>query len=740
VLARPWTTLAIALLVTLLLGWRLPRLQVNNTPEVWLPSGSKGLQDLNKFRERFGEDSPLLAYVTGDQLAAREADWSKLVAQLHAVPGIASVLAPPFVDPDAAGPPIPLRYYLASEDGKYAALALLPQTGLAAVERAKLVDRLETVLAPWQYRIGRFQLAGTDVVTRDLDKGSRSSLAAFAPLVLGAMCVVLYVATREWMAVTVSVFAILLADIWSLGILSWAGESLNLIVVTMPAILAVTTMTQAMHLLSYYHDLAQPAGPADYRMRAGWWWIAVKSTFLPNFYCAISTAAGFASLGTSQIPPVKVMGLITAAGVMLSFGLCYTLVPALLSLSSRVLPRGAGAHPWWTLELSKGYVSWLERRWTAIVGVAVVCFLLALGGLRLLRAESHVLELFSPGDRIPVNYYAIEKHLLGLTPIEVVVEGDPRTLLTNATLESYRSLLEQTLAEEPLVRQVVSILLEPTRGRKLEFAIQPAELREALASEGLPEGAVAFLRVENGRYLVRTTLLATTNSSNVCQALVDRLRTRIAKRIPAGVSAYVTGSSTLLIEGQVLLLRTQIWSFASAFAAIALIILLAFRSLPLALLALPPNVVPLAITLGMMGFSRIPLNTATVTVAGIALGLLVDDTIHILFRWLQQRRLGKDTTAALTKALLQIGNPAVMTSVSFGVGFGMFAFAPFRPTAYFGLLIAITAFTGMLCDVVLFPALLLRMKKPPRDRKRPFLGTRNALPYFGGGGDHAKND
>jgi hypothetical protein len=205
------------------------------------------------------------------------------------------------------------------------------------------------------------------------------------------------------MAVTVSVFAILLADIWSLGILSWAGESLNLIVVTMPAILAVTTMTQAMHLLSYYHDLAQPAGPADYRMRAGWWWIAVKSTFLPNFYCAISTAAGFASLGTSQIPPVKVMGLITAAGVMLSFGLCYTLVPALLSLSSRVLPRGAGAHPWWTLELSKGYVSWLERRWTAIVGVAVVCFLLALGGLRLLRAESHVLELFSPGDRIPVR-------------------------------------------------------------------------------------------------------------------------------------------------------------------------------------------------------------------------------------------------------------------------------------------------------------------------------------------------
>lgn len=711
-LSRPWTTLAIALWLTLLFGWRLPRLRVDNTPQVWLPSGSEGLRDLEKFRERFGEDSILLAYVTGGQLAEHAAEWSKLVAQLRALPGIAAVFAPPFVDPDADGPPVPLRYYLASEDGKHAALALLPQAGLAAADRAKLVDRLETVLAQWQSRIGTFQMAGADVITRDLDNGSRRSLVGFAPLVLAAMCVVLYVATREWMAVALSVLAILLAGVWSVGILSWTGGSLNLVVVTMPAILAVTTMTQAMHLLAYFHDLAAPVGPADHCMRAGWWWIAVKGTFWPNFWCAISTAAGFASLGTSQIPPVRAMGLITAVGVMLSFGLCYTLVPALLSASSRVLPRGAASHPWWTFARSKAYVSWLERRGIAIVGVAGVMFLLSLGGLRLLRAESHVLELFSPGDRIPVNYHAIEDHLVGLTPIEVVVEGNPAALLTNATLESYRSLLEQTLAEEPLVRQVVSILLEPTRGRKLEFAVEPSELRDALATEGLPEGAGAFLRVENGRYLLRTTLLAATNSSNVCQALVDRLRARIAKRIPAGVSAYVTGSSTLLIEGQVLLLKTQIWSFASAFGAIALVILLAFRSLPLAFLALPPNIVPVAITLGMMGFFRIPLNTATVTVAGIALGLLVDDTIHILFRWLQQRRLGKDTVAALTQALFQIGNPAVMTSVSFGVGFGMFAFAPFRPTAYFGLLIAITAFTGMLCDVVLFPALLLRMKKP----------------------------
>jgi predicted RND superfamily exporter protein len=710
-LSRPWTTLIVAALLTLLIDWHAPQLRFDNTPDIWLPSQSEGLQDLKKFRNNFGDDALLLAYVTGDHLADRGSDWSELLKELRTIPAIEAVIAPPFVESADGEQAVPLRFYLASEDGKHAAIALLPKSGSPVAERSKLVDRLDAVFAKYQTRIGRFQMAGADVITRDLDTGSRKSLAAFAPLVMAAMCVVLYVATFEWLAVLVAILVIVLASVWSLGILAWVGGSLNLVVVTMPAILAVTTMTQAMHLLAFYHDLPAPAGPADRATRAGWWRTAVKSTFPPNFWCAVSTAAGFASLGTSQIPPVRMMGLLTGAGVLISFCLVYTLFPALLGVSSRMLPRGAGSHPWWSLARSKAYTGWLQRRGTAIIAVTAIAFLLALTGMRHLRAESHILELFAPGDRIPVNYHAIEDHLIGMTPLELVIEGDPKVLLTDATLDSYRSLLEATLAEEPQIREVVSILLEPTRGRKLEFAVPPAELRAALATEGLPEGADAFLKVKDGRYLLRTTLLSVTHSSNACQALVERLRARIARRIPPGITAQVTGSATLLIEGQVLLLRTQIWSFAGAFTAIALVILLAFRSLRLALLALPPNIVPVAVTLGLMGFADIPLNTATVTVAGIALGLLVDDTIHILYRWLLQRRLGKDSPEALTTALYQIGNPAVMTSMSFAVGFGMFAFAPFRPTTYFGMLIAITAFTGMLCDVMVFPALLLRIRR-----------------------------
>ena len=711
ILSRPWATLSAALFVTLILSWKLPTLRVDNTPEVWLPSGSEGLRDLKQFRARFGEDSPILAYVSGDNLAGREADWRELATQLRAERGVAAVFAPTFVDEDSDGPPIPLRFYLSSADGRHAALGLLLQAKLEGAGRSLLVEHLEAVLAQWKSRIGVFRLAGADVITHDLDSGSRRALGLFAPLVLAAMCLVLYVASREWRAVAVSLAAIVMASLGSLGLLAWAGQPLNLVVVTMPPILAVVTITQVMHILAKYHDLAAPAGPVDRAGRIGWWLVALRETFRPNLLCAVSTAIGFASLGTSQIPPVRDLGLLTAAGIVLSFALSYTVFPALLGTSARVLPRGSGAHPWWTFERAEAYTAWLGRHSTAIFAVAGVAFVLALGGLRLLRAESHILELFHSKDRVPLNYRAIERNLIGLTPIEVVVEGEPEVLLKDSMLDAYRDLLERTLREEPQVKQVVSILLEPTRGRTLEFTLPHAELRNALATEGVPEGIQTFLRVEGRRYVLRTTLLAATESSNACQALVDRMRARIARIIPASASARVTGTSALLIEGQVLLLRTQIWSFATAFAAIALVILIAFRSLPLALLALPPNLVPVAMTLGLMGFAKIPLNTATVTVAGIGLGLVMDDTIHILHNWLLHRRAGATSKIAVTRALAEIFHPAVMTSMSFGVGFGVFIFAPFRPTTYFGLLIAATALTGMLCDVVLFPALLLRLGK-----------------------------
>ncbi len=565
------------------------------------------------------------------------------------------------------------------------------------------MQSLETALQPWRGRFGHFHLAGADVITRDLDTGSKDSLASLAPLVIAAMCLVLYLATREWRAVAAAALVIVIASLWSIGLVAHFARPMNLMLATVPAILAVVTITQANHILSRFHALpsSNPANPA------AWWSAATSATFRPNLLCALTTAAGFASLGLSRMPPVRDLGLFTAAGVLLSFALCFTLFPALLATSPSVRPRGSQSRSWWNESRAKAYTAWLGRRGSWILaGSAVVAIIAAAGVLRL-RTESHILEFFPNAHPVPTGYRAVERHLIGMTPLEFVVDGPASALLADSTMQAYRKLLEDTLREEPLSRQVISILLEPSRSGKLEFVVPPEELREALASEGIPQGLEAFLRHEDGRYFLRTTLLASTESSNACHALVERFRSRVEAALPPGVNARVTGASTLLIEGQVLLLETQIRSFGTALAIIGVLILAAFRSFSAALLALPPNLLPIGCTLGLMGWTGIPLNTATVTVAGIALGLVVDDTVHFIHEWVHQRaRLGPDD--ALANVLHTLARPVATTSVAVAVGFGVFAFAPFRPTAYFGLLISVTAAAALVCDLVFFPVLLRR--------------------------------
>ncbi len=188
---------------------------------------------------------------------------------------------------------------------------------------------------------------------------------------------------------------------------------------------------------------------------------------------------------------------------------------------------------------------------------------------------------------------------------------------------------------------------------------------------------------------------------------MERLRAALPAAFPPGITAKITGGPTLLIRGQVLLLETQVRSFALAFVVVSLVIAVAFRSFRVLLVSLIPNLLPIIYTLGLMGLLHVPLDTATVTVAGIALGLIVDDTIHILHRYAAARGDGTATPAAVADTLYIVGRPVLVTSLAVAAGFGGFAFSPFPPTFYFGLLIAWTSISAVACDLVVLPALLL---------------------------------
>ncbi|MEM1450844.1 MAG: MMPL family transporter [Planctomycetota bacterium] len=694
-LVRPRIVLAAVLLVTLLLGAAGSGLRVDNTPESWLPRGGEGAGELERFRERFGDDSLILVF-TADARPEDDAWRSAVDAlsdELRRAEGVGSVL-------DWEAPLSPLAPHLLNAEKGYAALAVLPREDADLAERGRLVAGLTERLDGWQDRVGRWRLAGTDVITYDLDQGSQKSLGGLSPLVLLAMCLVFFLATRSLRAVGAMVVAVAVTAVWTLGAMAIAGRPMNLIVAVVPAILAVVTAAQATHLLSRFQGLdggATEDGESDDTDRAPRvrrWRRAIDGTWRPCLLSALTTAAGFASVGTSEIPPVRDLGLFSAGGTLASFLLVFTLVPALLVRSSHVGARARGS-AWWTRERARRVGRLLGRRARFLVAAAVLLIAAFGAGLPRLELESKILRFFPSEHRVPVNYADVEENLLALTPIDLVLEGQRREVLAEPSLDALARFVDDAIAAEPLLRQALVPSIPPPLLRA--FASGDAPVPAPLESVAWASGSEFALRV---------TLLSRTASSNECDALIQRLRSRLPGAFPEAVEAVVTGSATQLIRGQVLLLRTQLRSFALALAVVTAVILLAFRSLRTVGVSLLPNLVPLALVLGGMGWAGIPLDTATVTVAGIALGLIVDDTIHVLHGLRSALGRGADTAEAVAETLFVVGRPVLVTSVAIALGFGAFVLAPFRPTHDFGLLIAASAVAAVACDLVLLPAAL----------------------------------
>jgi predicted RND superfamily exporter protein len=712
----PGSTLGLVALLTMGMGAAAAGVRFDNTPETWLPATGTGLEAYERFRDRFGEDSLIVAFTGEARLD--DPDWRRsfvgLAERLRALDGVGAVVAPFDEGGLANGSGSPLAPHLVNAASAHAGMAIFPADGLDAAARSRLVADIEARVDEWkQHGGGAVQLAGADVITHDLDLGSARSLGRLSPLVLLTMVVVFYGATRSRRAVGAMLLAAVAGGIWTVGLVALADRSLNLVIVTMPAIIAVVTAAQAMHLISAFQRLdPSDASPADTATRSRWWRAAIADTWRPCLLSAVTTAAGFASLATSEVPPIRDLGVFTAVGVLFAFALTFSVIPALLCRSASFRPKPPVDRRW-TPARAAALAAFLRRHAAAVVATAVVVSGLCAAGLGTLQLESHILTFFPPDHRVPRSYRAIESNLLALTPFELTLEGPRGEVLSAETFAALDGWVDGRLEAEPLLRQAIS----PAVADAGTPALRAAALRAALPEQGdaLTGPLRRFVWVSGDDVVLRTTLTSETSSSNACHALAERLRSALAGVFPGRVAADITGGATLLIHGQVLLLDTQVRSFALALLAVTAVIVVAFRSPGIVLISLLPNLMPIALTLGAMGLLGIPLNTATVTVAGIALGLIVDDTIHLIHRYGSARRRGLAVSEAVADTLYTVGRPVLVTSAAVAAGFAAFVLSPFRPTLFFGLLIALASVSAVVCDLVVLPALLqLRDRYAPR--------------------------
>ena len=454
--------------------------------------------------------------------------------------------------------------------------------------------------------------------------------------------VILVVLFKNISGVLIPAITISINIIWTVGLFVIFGNKMNMVSGMLIPLIFIISLATTVHILNRFYLEVEHSGDKREGILK-----TVKYICVPCFLTCVTTSIGFLSLIASDVTPVKNTGIFMAAGIMMSFFVCITIVPGLLSLFPERMSR-----PFMNIQKEcstgrdefqgvYGFIGKFVKNNTIYVFVLSLVFVgVAIYGVTKIDAESSIFESFPESSEITRSTEHIEQELMGLIPMDIVVDaGDtgglfqPDTLLNMEKLQDYlkgvpevtRSVsvvdyvryLNQLLNRDNTDGQIV------TKNKAIDYvklaSLHGDSIVSSLYTEDYNEGRVS-VRMKNV-------------GSSRYKSIVNGIEGFIKENFPLGVSCAVTGIVPLLMDMQGYLIESQIKTFTLAFILIFISITLLLKSARIGIMSMIPNLVPIAITLGVMGYVGINLDVATIMIASVAIGISVDDTIHFLYRF-----------------------------------------------------------------------------------------------------------
>lgn len=700
--SRSRMTFLLLLATTLLLAPGLSRLELDNRIDAWLPPIAAVEEE--SFAHD-GEDFLLLLrrnIESGDWLSedvgvARSAEILPQVQEVECVSRWLAKLGVSRVSDLGDGAKF-MDGYLLFEGGRTAVQRVWLEPGTVP---AVVVAHLRSVLGSVE---GEWQVLGPAAFNARLDTLSRGESLRVMPLAFAVIFVLYALLLRSLRAAAALTVAAATGVVWHLGLLAALGGSFNFLTINVPLLAFVVAAALGTHPLHAWRRIrGRTAGAPSAVSRREGPAAATRRTFPGNFLSAVTTTIGFGSLTLAGVPAIREFGLLAATAVPVVFVSGLLTFPLVL----RVCERGS-----WTYPL----VGRFALRWTASLRrhpelvyrasfISVTLAVLALPGL-VIRQDA--LAFFSPEDSFRREFTETAEAVHGLAPIEYVVDlpGPISTVENLRLLEAFVSSVE----EQTATPRVLSIL----------DVVRLANSRLAGGSPGsfrLPSSDVA-LRLAWAMVSTRREALAplvSGSDSSLCRIVLSRnLRdgddlTQLCRRVDGtlqkfpSVTARPVGRIYRVVKVQDEILREQISSLAFAITGVSLLVGIFFFSAVWASLALLIHLSPLLLTGGFMVVARLPLDLTSAMVASIALGIAIDDTLHLLW---ELQRVGGASRQAVERALYRVAPPMVTTSLVLAAGFGVLATAGFPPISRFGLLTATTLLLSLAAHVTLLPVCL----------------------------------
>lgn len=348
----------------------------------------------------------------------------------------------------------------------------------------------------------------------------------------------------------------------------------------------------------------------------------------------------------------------------------------------------------------------------SIIIISVLLVLASIVGIFRLKIETNLLEFFKKKSDVYQSTKFVEKNLSGVTFADISLESELTDAFKDPTILRQIESLHDHLKTYDQVDKVTSINDYLKEMHKSFHNEDNAYYRLPESRELVAQYLLLFDSddledfIDSDYRWARVSVRITEHSSEKLKELIDNIKSYAIKNLGKNLKVKMTGTAVLKSNLIDRILKSQIQSLGMAMIIIFTLIFLVFRSIKMGMISIAPNLLPIVINFGIMGWTGIPLNTATSMISAIAIGIVVDDTIHFLAFYNQNG----DHIHSISRTIFAKGRAIITTSVVLFVGFGILLFSNFVPTIYFGILVASIMVIAILGDLILLPALLSYLK------------------------------
>ncbi len=732
--------------------WPASNIDTDFSLEGFFPKEAQTIVEYQRFINDYGRDDNIIAIllqhedVFDPSLIQTVEDLIPLIEDIYGVDGTISILSAESLESDEGNlitrPWVEDKSLLATHrdsllqawskdpflsnlvinrDGTVMGLYVQLESDMVTyTDRQRILKELEPIISPL-YDVAKVYITGIPYFRNMYVNRLNEQIIFYVSISSMLIVFLLWFLYRNWRDVLIPIGIVWITILFTIAILQLTGGFFEIMSSTIAPILLCVGIADSIHVMSKYNDeLIQGTDPNTSIRRA----LVTMGT--ATLLTSVTTAIGFATLATSNVLPMRNFGLYTAVGVMIAFLVTIIALPAVLKLSGekgRVNVNKERIHN----QLGKilfrlDDVVFVHHR--AIVVVGTVLTVVIGMGISQLRVNSYIFDdVGKDSDLLEAARFASDE-LTPQFPLEIIVSTGTEGGIYDPNLLLRVDSMHQFLAQIPEFRKVISFssLMEQTHtlvdplaadsSRLPDTSDRIAQYQLLLELTGA-ETATSFTDFDYSE--VRLSVLTEDMGSYKMNTLRDTLDVAVARFFPTE-KVMMTGSNILVSDLTHNIVNSLTWSILLAIGFIGLLMWALFRKVSLIFISMIPNLLPLLVTAGIMGYFQIWIKPSTAVIFTIAFGIAVDDTIHYLARLRLESTKGLDFRSTVRLTTEKTGRAMILTSIILLAGFGTLGFSDFDSTRLMGSLVSLTIFTAVIADLVFLPALIYWIK--------PELGTK----------------